>query len=394
MLVLDEADEMLSMGFEEDIETILKEIPDERQTILFSATLNSRIHNITKRYLKEPKNVKIKAKELTVENIEQTVMEVKEVSKPEVLSRILDVYNPKKCIVFCNTKRKVDAVLDYLRLKDYKADALHSDIKQMQRDRIMKGLKKGEFQILIATDVVARGIDVPDLELVVNYDIPDDEEYYVHRIGRTGRNGTKGKAVTFSVGRQRGRLNAIEKYANTKIVTESIPSYAEVMEIKNKQIKRNIQKMIDKDKFNKIELIEQLIEENDGDAKIVALALATMIFKDEVEVKIDTSSRENGRSRDGSRRGERTRGGSKMQVGSGNKKLFINLGKKDNIMVKDIIGSITANALVSGNDIGKVNILDKFTFVEVPGDIVNGVLNGMKGKQIKGKEFNIEIANS
>ena len=389
MLVLDEADEMLSMGFEEDIETILKEIPEERQTVLFSATMNTRILNITKRYLKEPKNIKIKAKELTVENIEQTYMEVKEVSKKEVLSRILQVYNPKKCIIFSNTKRKVDEILEYLQGKDYKVDALHSDIKQIQRDRIMKNIKTGEIKILVATDVVARGIDVQDLELVINYDLPDDEEYYVHRIGRTGRNGTSGKAVSFVVGRQRNKLGYIEKYAKTEVKKVQIPSYEEVLEIKNKQIKKKIQKVMEREHFHKVDLIKEIIEENDGDATKVALALASMLYKDEKEVKIDVTADSNRRDRNG----KREKSG-KMSVASGNQKLFVNLGKRDDIRAKDIIGSITANALVSGSDIGKINVLDKFTFIEVPKSLIKDVLNGMDGKKIKGKEFNIEIANS
>ena len=188
MVILDEADEMLNMGFEEDIETILKDIPENRQTILFSATMNKRIMGITKKYLTNPKNIKIKAEELTVEKIKQEAIEVKSKMKDETVCRIIDVIQPKKAIVFCNTKKKVDTLIDELKSKGYKAESLHGDIKQNQRDRIMKKLKSGNIQILVATDVAARGIDVKDLELVINYDIPQELEYYVHRIGRTGRN--------------------------------------------------------------------------------------------------------------------------------------------------------------------------------------------------------------
>lgn len=218
MCVLDEADEMLNMGFEEDIETILKEVPSERQTVLFSATMNKRILGITKKYLKEPKNIKIKVKELTVDRIEQISLEVKQAMKDDTVMRLIDLNNPTKAVVFCNTKRKVDDLIEKLKSNGYKAESLHGDIKQAQRDRIMKRFKTGEFQILVATDVVARGIDVDELELVINYDIPQEEEYYVHRIGRTGRNGNIGKAYTFVVGKEKSKIYSIQKYANTKIL--------------------------------------------------------------------------------------------------------------------------------------------------------------------------------
>jgi len=217
MVVLDEADEMLNMGFEEDIETILKDITEERQTILFSATMSKEILNVAKKYLKNPINVKVKSKELTVENIEQTIIELKASMKDEAVMRLIDMYVPRKAIVFCNTKKKVDALIDILKSKAYSAEAIHSDIKQIQRDRIIKSLKDGTIKILVATDVAARGIDVKDLDLVINYDIPQEEEYYVHRIGRTGRNGEVGKAFTFVVGKEKNKINSIQKYANIKM---------------------------------------------------------------------------------------------------------------------------------------------------------------------------------
>lgn len=388
-VVLDEADEMLSMGFEEDIETILKSISEDRQTVLFSATMNTRVMNITKKYQNEPVNVKIKAKELTVENIEQISLDVKEAAKEEILIRLLEVYNPKKCIVFCNTKRKVDSVTESLKVKGFKAEALHSDVKQAQRDRIMKALKQGQFKVLIATDVVARGIDIQELELVINYDVPQEEEYYVHRIGRTGRNGEKGKAFTFVVGKERNKLMSIQRYAKTKILAGKVPTFAEVNKIRNKSIKDSIQKVIDNNEFFNTELVSELISENNNDASVIAKALATMMF---TPAKSDTESEfENTEYSD---RKSSNRRSKRMNMMDGNVKLFLNLGKKDKIAVKDIIGSITANADVSGSDIGKVNILDKFTFIEVPSEFVDSIMRGMKGKQIKGKNVNIEVANN
>lgn len=372
MVVLDEADEMLNMGFEEDIETILKDIPEGRQTILFSATMNKRILEITKKYLKEPKNVKIKSKELTVDRIEQISLEVKQKMKDEIVMRLIDLNDPKKAVVFCNTKKKVDNLIEKLKNNGYKAECLHGDIKQAQRDRIMKRFKQGEFQILVATDVVARGIDVEELELVINYDIPQEEEYYVHRIGRTGRNGKIGKAYTFVVGKEKSKLLNIQKYANTKIIKGKIPTLEEINKVKNQKIVDNIEEMIEKNEESELaeKVLNKLMENNK--LETVAKALINIIINEnssDKECQIDINPDE--------------------MV-----KLFINVGKKDKIMVKDIVGSISANTAISGENIGKINILDKFTFVEIHGKYVNEILNSMKGKQIKGRDVNIEIANS
>lgn len=372
MVVLDEADEMLNMGFEEDIETILKDIPEGRQTILFSATMNKRILEITKKYLKEPKNVKIKSKELTVDRIEQISLEVKQKMKDEIVMRLIDLNDPKKAVVFCNTKKKVDNLIEKLKNNGYKAECLHGDIKQAQRDRIMKRFKQGEFQILVATDVVARGIDVEELELVINYDIPQEEEYYVHRIGRTGRNGKIGKAYTFVVGKEKSKLLNIQKYANTKIIKGKIPTLEEINKVKNQKIVDNIEEMIEKNEESELaeKVLNKLMENNK--LETVAKALINIIINEnssDKECQIDINPDE--------------------MV-----KLFINVGKKDKIMVKDIVGSISANTAISGENIGKINILDKFTFVEIHGKYLNEILNSMKGKQIKGRDVNIEIANS
>lgn len=372
MVVLDEADEMLNMGFEEDIETILKDIPEGRQTILFSATMNKRILEITKKYLKEPKNIKIKSKELTVDRIEQIYLEVKQKMKDEIVMRLIDLNDPKKAVVFCNTKKKVDNLIEKLKNNGYKAECLHGDIKQAQRDRIMKRFKQGEFQILVATDVVARGIDVEELELVINYDIPQEEEYYVHRIGRTGRNGKIGKAYTFVVGKGKSKLLNIQKYANTKIIKGKIPTLEEINKVKNQKIVDNIEEMIEKNEESELaeKVLNKLMENNK--LETVAKALINIIINEnssDKECQIDINPDE--------------------MV-----KLFINVGKKDKIMVKDIVGSISANTAISGENIGKINILDKFTFVEIQGKYVNEILNSMKGKQIKGRDVNIEIANS
>ncbi len=373
MVVLDEADEMLNMGFEEDINEILSQVPEERQTILFSATMNKRILAISEKYIKNPATVKIKSKELTVDRIEQVMFEVKSALKDEITTRLIDLDNPKKAVVFCNTKKKVDNLIELLKKKGYKAEALHGDIKQEQRQRIMNRLKKGEFKILVATDVVARGIDVDELELVINYDVPQEAEYYVHRIGRTGRKGNNGKAYTFVVGKEKNRIREIEKYANTKIQKGKLPSMEEINKVRNEKFIEKVQNMIDSKKYeeNKTnkEILERLLETNS--IENLSAALLELLHKAKKEDKI-------------------------KQTFSGDEKvkLFITVGKKDKIMNKDIVGSFAANTIVSGRDIGKIKILDSYSFVEVPAQFVEEVIQNMKGKEIKGRKCDIEIANS
>ena len=232
IVVLDEADEMLNMGFREDIETILGQLPEERQTMLFSATMPKPILEIAKRYLHEPEIVKVIQKELTVPKIEQYYYEVNPRKKNEVLSRLLDMYDPSLSLVFCNTKRKVDELVADLKGRGYFAEGLHGDMKQSQRDRVMNGFRNGRTDILVATDVAARGIDVDDVEAVFNYDVPQDDEYYVHRIGRTGRAGREGRAFTLVVGKEIYKLKDIQRYCKTKIRRQPIPSVTDVAAIK------------------------------------------------------------------------------------------------------------------------------------------------------------------
>lgn len=374
MVILDEADEMLNMGFREDIETILQEVPEERQTLLFSATMNEKIMAITKKYLKNPKKIKIKAKELTVENIDQIAFQTKNNMKDEITTRVIDLYKPEKLIVFCNTKKKVDQLHDYLKSKKYNVDVIHGDIKQDQRDRTIKKFKKGDVKILIATDVAARGIDIANLDLVINYDIPQENEYYVHRIGRTGRNKNVGKAITYVVGKEKNKLQEIEHYAKTKISYGKIPTVSEINKAKDTEFVKSVTDIMSKKEFIKSDIFDELISDQNIDLKDLAKAMFTII--------------------NGKQEQNNTSENSYEPDENGYVRLFFSLGKKDKIMVKDIIGSMSANTAISGKEIGKVNILDKFSFVDVPVNYVDEVLTGMKDKPIKGKNVNIEIANS
>jgi ATP-dependent RNA helicase DeaD len=231
MIVLDEADEMLNMGFRKDIERILEVTKKGRQTILFSATMSPDILRLTKRYQKKPKIIKVAKAEQDVSKIKQSYFDVEPRKKTNVLMSLIDTYNPKLSIVFCNTKRKVDQVSKTLRAKGFAASGIHGDIRQTKRDSIMSRFRKGRVSILVATDVAARGIDVDDVEIVFNYEVPKDVESYVHRIGRTGRAGKKGKALSFVSRREFGNLRGIMRYTKTDIKKQWVPSLGEIKEI-------------------------------------------------------------------------------------------------------------------------------------------------------------------
>ena len=263
-IVLDEADEMLNMGFREDIETILEGIPQEHQTVLFSATMPKAILEITKQFQTNAELVKVTKKELTVPNIEQFYYEVKPKNKEEVLSRLLDIYTPKLSVVFCNTKKQVDLLVNGLLGRGYFAAGLHGDMKQAQRDRVMQGFRSGKTDILVCTDVAARGIDVGNVEAVFNYDIPQDDEYYVHRIGRTGRAGREGKAFSLVVGKEVYKLRDIQRYCKTKIIPQAIPSLNDITEIKADKILDQVQDILnDADLTKIVNIIEKKLMEDD-----------------------------------------------------------------------------------------------------------------------------------
>ena len=275
-MVLDEADEMLNMGFREDIETILKGIPEEHQTALFSATMPKAIMDITDKYQKDAKLIKITRKEITVPLVKQYYYEVNGKSKADVVCRLLDYYNPKRTMIFCNTKRMVDELAEKLKGRGYFADGLHGDMSQRQRDMVMNRFRNNKTDILIATDVAARGIDVDDIEAVFNYDVPQDIEYYVHRIGRTGRAGRKGRSFTLVVGKEIYKLREIEKSCKTKIKLRSIPSVNDVNEIKSQKCLNDaIDVLQNKDISKALKYVEQKINDDD----ITALELAAAFLR-------------------------------------------------------------------------------------------------------------------
>lgn len=378
-VVLDEADEMLNMGFRDDIETILEYIPAEgRQTILFSATMPKPILDITRKYQHDAVIIKVVKKELTVPSIEQYYYDVKRSDKVEVLTRLLDYYNPKLSLVFCNTKRMVDELAEELKGRGYFAEGLHGDMKQSQRDRVMKGFRSGKTEILIATDVAARGIDVDDVEAVFNYDIPQDDEYYVHRIDRTGRAGRTGRAFTFVKGKEVYKLKDIMRYCKTKIVAMPIPSTDDVAQIKAEKVMEEIGRIIDEENLSDmIDMIERQVNASDYTAMDIAAAFLKQALG---QVNLDNGSEDD---YDFDNTGAE----------EGMVRLFINIGKKDRVKPGDILGAIAGESGMPGKLVGAIDMYDKYTFVEVPREYGREVLEGMKNTKIKGRSVNMEPAN-
>jgi ATP-dependent RNA helicase DeaD len=389
MIVLDEADEMLNMGFREDIDTILEKVPGERQTILFSATMSKEILDITKKYQQDPVHIKIAHKQLTVPLIEQYYLEVKESAKLEVLSRLLDTNDIKLSLVFCNTKRKVDELRASLQSRGFSAEALHGDMRQEQRDKVMSMFRKGNIDILIATDVAARGIDVDDVEAVFNYDLPSDDEYYVHRIGRTGRAGRTGKAFTFISGREIYKLKDIQRYTKSMIKFIKPPSINDVEEKKMANILKSLKDNIAKEQITKyLGQIEKFVEDINTDSSesegteqsfVSSLDIAAALLG----LYIEQTCTQTNKVSEIDDATEFTSDGDMVRF-------FINIGSENKIQPKHIIESLVASSGLPGKLVGSIDIHDRYSFVEVPKEFAPEVLKSMKNYIIKGKRINIE----
>jgi ATP-dependent RNA helicase DeaD len=284
VLVLDEADEMLDMGFRDDIETILQGMPEERQTALFSATMPEPILQITRKYQKDAEYIKMTPKEITVAAIDQAYYRVPQKMKEEVLTRLMDYYNPARSLIFCNTKRMVDQLSESLKGKGYLCDGLHGDLSQNQRDTVMNLFRSGRINILIATDVAARGIDVSGVEAVFNFDIPEDIEYYVHRIGRTGRAGKSGKSFTLVGGREMYKLREIEKVCHTSIEERRVPSAKEITRAKSQKVFAEVIDIIENSDIESVmTFVNQKVEEGEYTAEQLAAGFMKLKMGDDIQ---------------------------------------------------------------------------------------------------------------
>lgn len=378
LAVLDEADEMLDMGFREDMEKILGAAPAQRQTILFSATMPPAIMRLAESYQNDPVIARVTRKVLTVHGTEQIFFEVHKRNRLEALCRIVDYYNPKLSIVFSNTKRGVDQIVSHLQARGYLADGLHGDLNQSQRDRVMGGFRSGSTEILVATDVAARGIDVDDIEAVFNFDIPNDLEYYVHRIGRTGRAGRAGRAFTFVAGKEMYKLRDIQRFTKSKISQQRVPSLGDVEQARSDKFMALVKETIASGGLEKhLRLVEEFIDrEEDSSSLELAAALLKMLMgpgeenQDIDQVKDFDDS--------GSQPGMVT--------------LAINTGQADDIAVKDLVGAIAGETGLPGRLIGKVEVGRNSSFVDVPREYAAGVIEVMNGNQIRGRRISVKQA--
>jgi ATP-dependent RNA helicase DeaD len=375
--VLDEGDEMLALGFIEDIETILAALPEERQLALFSATMPPRIASLAKRFLREPERVTIEAKRRTVETTNQTYYEVPPGRKLEALARVLDMETPGSTIVFCRTRKETDELADSLRVRGYDAEALHGDMAQPERDRVMKRFREGQSDLLVATDVAARGLDIDSVTHVINYDIPWDVEQYIHRIGRTGRAGRTGDAITLVEPRERRQLRVIEHMIGAKIQPARIPTAADIASRRREIFKDALRETLEEGEFDAhLTTVEELCEEYDpGEIAAAALQILWESWageareSDEDEIAADAERPEAGMAR-----------------------LFVSMGRQEGLRPGDLVGAITNEVGLAGKAVGAIDILDHTAFVEVPSDRANDVIAALERTKLRGKRVRVQVA--
>lgn len=389
-LVLDEADEMLNMGFREDIDTILESVSTQRQTVLFSATLSPAILEITKKYLRDEIVIKVTHKQITVPTVEQFYLETKSSNKINVLTRLIDVKNYHLVMVFCNTKRMVDELTGELNARGYTAEGLHGDMKQAQRDRVMSRFKKGLADILVATDVAARGIDVDNIEAVFNYDLPSDNEYYVHRIGRTGRANRTGVAYTFIQHRELYQLRELMRYTKSVIKPMAVPSSSEIQDIKTARIARELFDLIRSSTHQRyIEAIEKMLEEEETEATTLDIAAAFLSREFSAEEQADRQFQQ---ERDD--RGSRNDRGDRRRASGDNVRLFLNIGSLDKIKPRHMIELFKMMTSVDIRELNEISIFDKYSFVTVPAASADSAVLALNGIEYKGRVIAAEIANA
>ncbi|MFI7079112.1 DEAD/DEAH box helicase [Micromonospora sp. NPDC049903] len=395
-VVLDEADEMLDMGFAEDIEAILEHAPAQRQTVLFSATMPSRIEGMAQAHLTDPVRILI-AREQPVAGaaprVRQSAYLVARAHKPAALGRVLDVESPTAAIVFCRSREEVDRLTETMNGRGYRAEALHGGMSQEQRDRVMGRLRSGTADLLVATDVAARGLDVEQLSHVVNYDVPSAPESYVHRIGRVGRAGREGVAITLAEPREHRMLKTIERVTGQRITIDKIPTVADLRTRRLELTQAALRESLLEDDLEPFRVIVETLSD-EFDLMEVALAAvklsheATLPGSDEAEEEIPqvavrpTRDARPGQDTRGDRRPARPRTGGTTQV-------FIGLGRRAGVRPQDLVGAITGETGIRGRDIGSIEIADRFSLVEVPNGVADEVIAGLRGSTIKGRKATV-----
>ncbi len=386
MIVLDEADEMLNMGFREDIETILEDVPEKRQTVLFSATMPPAILAITKEYQNNPKLIKIAKKQMTVSTIEQFYYDVPKDAKIEALTRLLSANDIKLSMVFCNTKSMVDDLSAELKQRGYRAEGLHGDMKQTSRTKVLELFKNGQIDILVATDVAARGIDVDNIDAVFNFDLPQDTEYYVHRIGRTGRAGKSGRAYTLISGKkQYYSMRDLMRMTKAEIMKKELPSYEE-MERYN--LEHFMEKVIAKSNG---ELKEQYFQvyhrilSQVGDSEQLGAALVKMLMKKDKRLNLKKVT-----SLDQKKQWQEAGTQKRRMKMAG---IVLSIGRKQQVTPNHIVGAIVQATGLPGNLIGHISIEEKYTLVDVPKEYRENIIESLDGCKIKGLITKAAAAN-
>lgn len=370
-LVLDEADEMLDMGFIDDIEEIVKTANSDRQTMLFSATMPDEIKKLSRRYMKEDrKHIAIVKNTMTVSTVSQYYYEIKQKDRFESFCRILDVDEPASAIIFCKTKRGVDELVEAMQARGYSVEGMHGDMNQNQRLNTLRKFKEGNLEFLVATDVAARGIDVENVTHVINYDLPQDIESYVHRIGRTGRANREGIAYTLVTPREYMTLKQIEKVTKSKIKRKEIPTIDDIFEAKYKNIFARVKEDLEKEDYKRF---IPLATEMDDEYNLVDVAAALMNILYSKEVSFDYTE-------------------NSISSEAANVRLFITVGRMDNINPKILLQFLNENAGTNREDIGNIDILEKFTFIDVSERVVDAIIKKCSGKRLSGRRVNVEVS--
>ena len=392
IVVLDEADEMLDMGFAEDIEAILGNTPKSRQTALFSATMPPRINGMVRRHLRDPVRVEL-GRQAPADGllVQQSAYIVPRGHKPAALGRVLDLEAPAAAIVFCRTRDEVDRLTETLNGRGYRAEALHGGMDQQQRDRVMSRLRGGSIDLLVATDVAARGLDIEQLTHVVNYDVPSAPELYVHRIGRVGRAGREGTAITLVEPREHRMLKAIERATGQRIAAEQLPTVADLRARRLELTRGALRESLLEDDLETFRaVVEPLAEEFD----LFEVALAAVKLAHETSGTIDEEELPEAELRPADdRSGPRKASGRDQRrarpATAGTTRLFVGVGRASGVRPQDLVGAITGESRLSGKDIGAIEIADRFSLVEVPESAADDVIAALRQTSIKGRKATV-----
>ena len=375
--VLDEADEMLNMGFREEIETIIKSLPEERQTLLFSATMPKPILEITKLYQQNPTLIKVAAEQITAPKVEQLYYEVNQGSKKELLLQLLQLYQPELSMIFCNTKKSVDDLTADLQAAGYQAACIHGDMKQEMRSIVMERFKNKKIDILVATDVAARGIDVNGMDIVFNFDVPQELEYYIHRIGRTARAGNEGIAITFITPRQKNYLKQIERLTKSSIQQKQLPKLEDLLDLRIQTVKAEIINIANKNTSKEVNsLLWQLNQEGYDNNDILLTLLNEKLGSGSLkEIKSPKSEK-------------------RIITHKTMTRIELNVGKRQRVSAAHIVSAIAEACHINGNEIGKIQIGDSVSIVEIPSQYDTKMIEEISNTTIRGLSVKVSFSNA